>query len=147
MTQVDPAGAPCRIRPVCSDDVHAILDLWRAAEAEPSVTDAPDGLRTLIDRDRDALIVAEVDNHLAGVVIAGWDGWRANLYRLAVHPSHRRTGIALHLIREAERRLAALGAVRVNAVVVRHDARAVAFWTAAGYTRDERMLRFRRDLH
>ncbi len=66
--------------------------------------------------------------------MAGFDGWRANLHRLVVHPGWRRRGLGLALVEEAERRLVAQGARRVGATVVLEDAHALGFWEAAGYT-------------
>jgi ribosomal protein S18 acetylase RimI-like enzyme len=69
---------------------------------------------------------------VVGTIIAGWDGWRANVYRLAALPSARRRGIALRLVAEAERRLAAKGARRISAIVMSEHDPAVALWLAAG---------------
>jgi hypothetical protein len=33
-----------------------------------------------------ALLVAEADGRVVGAIVAGWDGWRGNMYRLAVLP-------------------------------------------------------------
>jgi ribosomal protein S18 acetylase RimI-like enzyme len=83
---------------------------------------------------------------LVGTIVAGWDGWRGNLYRLAVLPSARRRGIALRLVAEAERRLTEKGAVRLSALVMSEHDPAVALWRAAGYTHDPRVGRFVRSL-
>ena len=90
--------------------------------------------------------MAEVGGRMVGTVIAGWDGWRGNLYRLAVLPTARRQGIALHLVAEAEHRLAAKGARRVSALVMSEHDPAVALWLAAGYHPDPRVGRFVRAL-
>jgi ribosomal protein S18 acetylase RimI-like enzyme len=138
------AGSPdtgWRLRSGDGADVDAVLALWRAAEAEPSATDDPAGLAALLAHDPDALIVAEVDGRIVGSLIAGFDGWRANLYRLAVHPDLRRRGLARALVAEAERRLTEAGARRANALVVADHAPAVGFWQAAGYHRDPRIGR------
>jgi ribosomal protein S18 acetylase RimI-like enzyme len=78
--------------------------VWRAAEIVPSVSDDTGSLRRLLDTSDDALLIAEVDDRMVGTLIAAWDGWRGNLYRLAVLPSWRRRGIARQLIVEGERR-------------------------------------------
>jgi ribosomal protein S18 acetylase RimI-like enzyme len=124
------------------DDVPAVLGLWRAAELVPSTTDDADSVRGLITHDPGALMVAELDGEIVGSLCATWDGWRGNLYRLAVHPHHRRRGIARALVAGAERRITALGGRRISLIVVAEDERAVAFWKAAGYARDDWVSRF-----
>jgi ribosomal protein S18 acetylase RimI-like enzyme len=84
-----------------------------------------------------ALLVAEVDQEVVGAIIAGWDGWRGNIYRLAVHPNYRRHGIGLRLIRAAESYFRDKGVGRVTALVAFDDQDAGSFWNAAGYPKDE----------
>ena len=123
-----------------------MLELWRQAEAVPSVSDDPAGLAVLLETSGDALLVAEADGRLVGTIIAGWDGWRGNLYRLAVLPTARRRGIALLLVAEAERRLTGKGARRLSALVMSEHDPAVALWLAAGYHHDHRVGRYVRTL-
>jgi ribosomal protein S18 acetylase RimI-like enzyme len=77
-----------------------------------------------------------------GSVIAGWDGWRGSLYRLAVVPDYRRHGLGRRLLDEAERRLASSGASRLQAIVVETDAQAAAFWRASDWEEQVERLRF-----
>ena len=134
------------VRPGRLEETPEVLGLWREAGSVPSVSDDPASLEQLLEASEDALLVAEVDGRLAGTVIAGWDGWRANFYRLAVRPSARRRGIALRLVAEAERRLAAKGARRLSAIVMSEHDPAVALWVAAGYHHDTRVGRYVRTL-
>ena len=134
------------MRRAAADEADAVVALWQACDAIPSVTDDPGSVRALLARDPEALLLAEAGGELIGSVIAGWDGWRGNIYRLAVRPSHRRQGIAMALVREAEHRLAARGARRVSALVVEAEEHAVRFWRAAGYDLDARIARFVRTL-
>src|SRR2546430_1375210 len=93
----------------------------------------------------DGFLVAVRSGSIVGSVIGAWDGWRGNIYRLAVAPEARRRGLARRLVREAERVLWRKGARRLSALVERHEAQAVAFWDAladAGYQRDPRMMRY-----
>lgn len=134
------------IRPARVDEVAAILDLWREAESVESTGSDAVTVRRLIERGEDALLVAEIDGEPAGTLIATWDGWRGNFYRLAVVPRFRRRGVALRLVREGERRLRERGAVRVTALVLHQERHAVGFWNSAGYRHDERIHRFVRML-
>jgi ribosomal protein S18 acetylase RimI-like enzyme len=77
-----------------------------------------------------------------GTVIAGWDGWRAHLYRLAVHPDHRRQGIGSLLLNAAEQRLAALGATRFDAMVLEGNELGASTWRARGYAPQEEWRRW-----
>ena len=133
---------PVVVRVAASRDLEAVLAVWQAAEAEPSVTDDLEGLQALVAHDPDALLVAEVGGEVVGTLIVGWDGWRASLYRLAVVPTHRRQTIAARLVHEAEQRLRGRGARRITAIVVETHEPAVAFWMAAGYEQQSERLRF-----
>jgi ribosomal protein S18 acetylase RimI-like enzyme len=139
------------VRPARRSEIPAVLALWREADAVPSISDDPASLHRLLDASEDALLVAETatpgaGGRLVGTIVAGWDGWRGNLYRLAVLPTARRRGIALRLVAEAEGRLAEKGAIRLSALVMSEHDPAVALWLAAGYAHDPRVGRFVRSL-
>ncbi len=42
------------------------------------------------------------DGAIVATLIAAWDGWRGNMYRLAVAPELRREGIARTLVEAGE---------------------------------------------
>src|SRR5262245_57227753 len=137
--------ASVSIRRSDAGDTAAILGLWRAGDVTPSLTDDQAALATLFAAPHAALLVAVADGHVVGTVIAGWDGWRGNIYRLAVHPEHRRRGVGRALVGAANDVLAGLGARRVSALVVRDHAWAVGFWDSLrdpAYRRDPAMVRY-----
>jgi ribosomal protein S18 acetylase RimI-like enzyme len=115
-------------------DAEALLELWRAAGSSPSTTDNAGYLAAAIEWTGTSVLVAESDGVIVGSLIATWDGWRGNMYRLAVLPEHRRHGIATALVREGERLLRERGAQRLSAVVLVEEPHAVAFWEQAGYS-------------
>ena len=133
-----------RIRAATEADADAILRLWRDGTSVVSHTDDVDGVRTLLARDPEALLVAEAeeDGRLVGTLIAAWDGWRAGVYRLVVAPEDRRRGVAGELVRRAEERFRELGARRVGAMVILDHRHAQDFWVAMGYRLEGEMGRF-----
>jgi ribosomal protein S18 acetylase RimI-like enzyme len=121
------------------DDARQVLELWQAAaenHGRPAGDDAH-LLEGLLRFDADALLLAETADTLVGSVIAGWDGWRAHLYRLAVRPEFRRQGVGSALLQAAEQRLAGLGARRFDAMVLDGNALGQQVWRAAGYHRQD----------
>jgi ribosomal protein S18 acetylase RimI-like enzyme len=127
--------------------VPALLALWEvAAENNSRPADSAETVETLLVRDPDACIVAVVDGRVVGSLIAGWDGWRAHLYRLAVHPHARRRGIGRALLTEAATRLAALGATRIDAMVLEDNELGQTIWRASGYGVQEEWRRWARPL-
>ncbi|GGF52763.1 N-acetyltransferase [Marmoricola endophyticus] len=122
------------LRPANISDAPALVELWaRAGENRARPTDRDDLVVRLLERDPDAVILAEVDGRLVGTVVAVWDGWRAHLYRLAVDPDLRGQGIARRLLDAAEERLRALGAERIDAMVLDDNEAGRALWSAAGF--------------
>jgi ribosomal protein S18 acetylase RimI-like enzyme len=121
------------IRHATSADVPGVLGLWSDADAEVTETDDAPALEVLLARDPGALLVGTDGERLVGSIVAGWDGWRGQLSRLAVHPDARRRGLGTALVRAAEDRLRGLGARRIAAIVVDDHETALAFWAAVGY--------------
>lgn len=117
------------------EDLPGILAFWaQAAENEARPADDIAMLAALLERDADALDLAAYDGGVVGTLISGWDGWRAHLYRLAVRPDLRGRGIAAELLRRAEARLAALGAARLDAMVLEQNGLGQSFWATAGFS-------------
>jgi ribosomal protein S18 acetylase RimI-like enzyme len=134
------------IRRVRDDELDAVLRMWRAAGVTPpSVSDSIECLTRLIREPAALLLVATIDNQVIGSVIGGWDGWRGNIYRLAVAPEHRREGIARRLVAEISCELFARGATRLSALVEHEHQWAMDFWDSLsdlGYAQDSKFARY-----
>jgi Acetyltransferases len=121
------------IRPAVAADVDAVLAFRRTSAEDTNRSDNSQGVQALIARDPAALILVEDARGIAGSLIAGWDGWRCHLYRLAVRPDRRRQGLGRVLLEAAAQRFAALGARRVDAMVLADNDLGQQSWVAAGY--------------
>jgi ribosomal protein S18 acetylase RimI-like enzyme len=132
------------IRAAVPADAPAVLAFWAHAAEGTSISDDPDGVARLVSRDPGALLLAEhaATGALTGTVIAGFDGWRCHLYRLAVDPAARRRGVARALLRAAEERFVSLGGRRADAMVLVRNALARTAWQAAGYHPEEHWRRW-----
>ena len=123
-----------------------MLALWAQAAMSGSVTDHPDAIRKRLERDADLFLLAWDGDRLVGSLIGGWDGWRGNMYRLAVAPDYRRRGIARKLVGAVERRLRLRGAERITALVARYEEPARAFWRSVDYVDDTEMGRYAKNM-
>lgn len=124
-----------------------MLDLWAEARSgHASTPDSLDQVERLVADSPAALLVAEQNGEIVGALIAAWDGWRGNMYRLTVRDGHRREGIGLALTRAGEDYLRQCGVHRVTALVALDDEVAGGFWETAGYPLDREIGRRVRNL-
>lgn len=137
MSELDFVVRACR-----PQEAPAVLELWEQDRSDhASTADRLEDVQRLLSEMPGSLLVAVADaDHadvaILGALIAAWDGWRGNMYRLAVRFEHRRRGIGLALVRAGETHLHRQGARRITALVAYEDDVAAGFWESAGYPRD-----------
>lgn len=146
-TLPDLTGEGITIRRCRHEDAQAVLNLWAHERSErASTADRLEDVERLIGDSPAVLLVAERGGEIVGALIAAWDGWRGNMYRLAVSREHRRRGVGIALTRAGEEYLLSCGARRVTALVAFEDGAAGAFWESAGYPQDQEIGRRVRNL-
>jgi ribosomal protein S18 acetylase RimI-like enzyme len=131
------------LRPAVEADAAAVLEFWSvSAEDAHRPPDSEAAVRVLVARDPDALMLAVDGEQIVGTLVAGWDGWRGHLYRLAVAPDARGRGIARLLVEAAENRFRELGVGRVDAMVLDDNDAAHPVWARLGYRRQAEWSRW-----
>jgi ribosomal protein S18 acetylase RimI-like enzyme len=87
----------------------------------------------------DLMLVALEGSLVIGSVMAGYEGHRGWISRIAVLRDHRHKKIGQALLSHAEERLAALGCIKINLQVLETNAAVVRFYEAAGYEIEPRI--------
>jgi len=114
--------------------------LWREAfPNDPPWNRAETAIPAKLAVQPELLLVAVSQGRVAGSAMAGYDGHRGWLYAVAVLKSHQRQGIGRALIREAERRLAALGCSKINLQVRTSNVSVSEFYARLGYAVEDRV--------
>jgi alkanesulfonate monooxygenase SsuD/methylene tetrahydromethanopterin reductase-like flavin-dependent oxidoreductase (luciferase family)/ribosomal protein S18 acetylase RimI-like enzyme len=128
------------IREFCDDDAPAVAALWRRVFRDDSRWRAPEAVfarrRT---RQRELFLVATLDGAVVGTTLAGYDGHRGWLYRVAVVPEEQRRGIGRALVREGELRLHQLGCPKINVQIEGTNTDVVRFYERLGYAVEDRV--------
>jgi len=130
-----------QIRAVESDDIEAIITLWKRVFPEYDDPRYPQrDPRASIQRKLafgDGLFwLARIDHEVVGTCMAGYDGHRGWIYSLGVDPARRRSGLGQALVRHAEVELGARGCPKINLQVLDTNTGALAFWHSVGYGPD-----------
>src|SRR5918911_5690078 len=87
------------------DDYAEVLELWKLAGVYNPTSDGPDEIREVSRRNPGLFLLASRRSGrpgpgIMGSVIGAFDGRRAFLYHVAVHPDSRREALGSALVRE-----------------------------------------------
>ena len=111
--------AAIRIRPLHLSDYEAMADLFRICGIGPQSRgrDSRAAIARQLRSKRNWYLGAFDGDRLVGTVLGTHDTRKGWIKRLAVHPDHRRRGIASRLVRECERGLRKEGIQMFAAII------------------------------
>lgn len=120
-----------RIREFSLVDHAAAAVIWEAADG--MTVPSRDEVERKLERDPGLFLVADEEGEVVGVVMGAYDGRRGWIYRLAVAPDRRRSGVGSALIAELEERFRAMGVHRIRLLAYGSNAAGRTFWERLGY--------------
>lgn len=121
-------------------DESAVIELWEIVFPDDSPwNNPPDVIERKLSVQRDLFLVCLSSGRLVGTILAGFDGVRGWVHKVAAHPEFQRKGIATHLMKAAEERLANIGCPKLNIQLRTSNTSAVKFYESAGYAIEDRI--------
>lgn len=130
------------IRVMNLSDYEQVYQLWLscAGMGLNDLDDSKEGIERFLKRNPDTCFVAETEQKIIGVIIAGNDGRRGYIYHTAVDPDYRHHGIATELVNKAMEALKASGINKTALVVFSKNTEGNAFWEKNGFTSREDLI-------
>ncbi|MGQ9627586.1 MAG: GNAT family N-acetyltransferase [Anaerolineae bacterium] len=106
------------IRNFAPKDIDQLIEILKANQqfGHPEV-DGPEAMLRVSECPAAYFLVAEEDERAVGFIRGFYDGSRAIIYILSVHPDYQRRGIGTALVHEIVRRFKERGARSVAAIV------------------------------
>lgn len=134
------------IRKMKLSDYETVYSLWLSCKGMGlnDLDDSRIGIEKFLKRNPETCFVAEINDKLIGVIMAGNDGRRGYIYHTAVHPDFRNQGIARTLVETVMKALKECGISKVALVVFERNQSGNDFWEKLGFTvRDDLVYRNR----
>lgn len=132
------------IRKMKLSDYETVYSLWLSCKGMGlnDLDDSRTGIEKFLKRNPETCFVAEINDKLIGVIMAGNDGRRGYIYHTAVHPDFRNQGIARTLVETVMKALKECGISKVALVVFERNQDGNVFWEKLGFTvRDDIIYR------
>ena len=129
-----------QIHPATVADRPGVVALWNRIFPEDPPHNAPAAVFDAKLATGDGMLfIAKEGSLIIGTAMAGYDGHRGWLYKVAVAPEYRRRGIARSLVDHAVRALRAAGCTKVNLQIRPANADVREFYESIGFLSEERL--------
>ncbi|MDJ0921648.1 MAG: GNAT family acetyltransferase [Henriciella sp.] len=127
------------IRAFRPGDEDGVIALWNEVFLDEGPWNKPqDVISRKLSVQPELFYVATRDTQIIGTIIAGYDGVRGWVHKLAVRPDHRRQGLASALMHHAEKSLKDIGCPKLNLQVRASNLGMLKFYESLGYAVEDR---------
>ena len=94
--------------------------------------DGPKAMKRIRECSASVFIVCEINRKVVGVARGNYDGSRAMIHQVSVHPEYQRRGIGKVLVIEIVKRFQKKGAPTVSATIMEES---LPFWEKVGFSK------------
>lgn len=127
------------IRAYLESDKEEVIRLWEIVfPGGAAWNKSEEVISTKLSTQPELFFVAVQEERVVGTILAGFDGVRGWVHRLAVCPSQRRQGLASLLMEKAESSLRGIGCPKLNLQVRASNLEVLKFYESLGYTVEQR---------
>jgi N-acetylglutamate synthase-like GNAT family acetyltransferase len=120
-----------KIRRFIPGDIDSIVEILKVnGQYDYPNVEGPEAMKRVAICDAAIFLVAEKDKKTIGCIRATYDGSRAMIYLLSVHPEYRHRGVGANLVKTIIKTLKARGVPTVS-VTVTNSSRG--FWDKLGF--------------
>ena len=127
------------IRVYRESDRKEVIRLWEVVfPAGAAWNKSEEVITTKLSTQPELFFVAAQEERIVGTILAGFDGVRGWVHRLAVCPNQRRQGLASRLMKNAETNLKSIGCPKLNLQVRASNLEVLKFYESLGYTVEKR---------
>lgn len=115
------------------NDIEEVIEILKLNNqySMPEV-DGPDAMMRIMSCSAAVLLVCETEGKIKGVIRGVYDGSRAMIHQLSVHPTFQRQGVGTALVAEVVKIFTQLGAPTVSATIMGES---MPFWKQVGFRR------------
>jgi len=119
-------------------DIDEIVEILKLNNqyGHPEV-DGPEAMKRVKTCEAAVFLVSEVNGKIVGLARGVYDGSRAIIHLLSVHPTYQGQGIGTALVRETVKRFEEKGAPTVSATVTDES---LGFWQKVGFRKTKAFL-------
>lgn len=133
-------GQEMTIRPATGADRSGVVALWDTVFPDDPPHNAPSKVfAAKLPVNDDMLLVAVDEEAVIGTTMAGYDGHRGWLHKVAVLPQYQRRGVATALVRRAIVALRDAGCTKVNLQIRATNSVVRRFYETLGFEVEERL--------
>ncbi|SDW68979.1 GNAT family N-acetyltransferase [Paenibacillus sp. CF384] len=114
-------------------DYRPVTELLETVLSEECYEQTMEAFGRQLSWDSELVLVAAVDEEIAGIIIGTIDKGRGYYYRIAVHPNYQRQGLGKELIRSLRGRFEQRNVTKIMVTADEHNEPILSLYESLGY--------------